>query len=65
MDRLKAGTKLGRTQREMDLLSHSRYLYSVGCDRDVSRQTVLYDPCIGNNRWVSTGDYGVTYALRQ
>ena len=49
----------------MDLLSDSRCLYPVGCYRDVSREAVLYDLGIGDDRWVSIGDYGVTYALRQ
>ena len=65
MDRLEACAKLRRTQREMDLLSDSRGLYSVGCYRDVSRQAVLYDPRIRNDWWVPIGDYGVAYALCQ
>ena len=49
----------------MDLLSDPRCLYYMGCNRDVSREAVLYDSGIGDCRWVSIGDYGVTYALRQ
>ena len=49
----------------MDLLSDSRCLYLVGYHRDVSRQAVLYDSGICNDRGVSIGDYGTTYALRQ
>ena len=37
----------------------------MGCYCDVSRQAVLYDSGVGDSRWVSIGDYGVTYALRQ
>lgn len=49
----------------MDLLSDPRCLYYLGCYRDVSGEAVLYDLGIGDRRWVSIGDYGVAYALRQ
>ena len=47
------------------IIRFSVSIYPVGCYRDVPREAVLYDPGIGDDRWVSIGGYGVTYALRQ